>query len=46
MECSCEHGNEPSGAMKGEEFLEELSDCKLLKKDSVQLSYILCQKLN
>jgi hypothetical protein len=31
---SCEHGNEPSGSMKGREFLDYLSDCYLLKKDS------------
>jgi hypothetical protein len=30
----CEHGNEPSGSIKGGEFLHYLSDCKLLKKDS------------
>jgi hypothetical protein len=23
----CEHGNEPSGSIKGGEFLDELSDC-------------------
>jgi hypothetical protein len=31
---SCEHGNEPSGSIKGGEFLDQLSDCQLLKKDS------------
>jgi hypothetical protein len=31
---SCEHGNEPSGSIKGGEFLDKLSDCQLLKKDS------------
>jgi hypothetical protein len=31
---SCENGNETSGPIKGEKFLEQLSDCKLLKKDS------------
>jgi hypothetical protein len=30
----CEHGNEPSGSIEGVEFLDCLSDCKLLKKDS------------
>jgi hypothetical protein len=30
----CEHGDEPSFSTKGGEFLEKLSDCKLLKKDS------------
>jgi hypothetical protein len=24
---SAEHGNEPSGSIKGEEFLDKLSDC-------------------
>jgi hypothetical protein len=31
---SCEHGNAPSGSIKGGEFLDYLSDCQLLKKDS------------
>jgi hypothetical protein len=31
---SWEYGNEPLGSIKGEEFLEYLSDYKLLKKDS------------
>jgi hypothetical protein len=30
----CEHGNEPSGSVKGGVFLDYLSDCWLLKKDS------------
>jgi hypothetical protein len=29
----CGHGNEPSGSIKGEEFLDELSDYQVLKKD-------------
>jgi hypothetical protein len=29
----CEHGNEPSGSIKGWEFLDQLSNYKLLKKD-------------
>jgi hypothetical protein len=29
---SCEHGNEPSGLMKGEEFVDCLCDYQLLKK--------------
>jgi len=29
---SCEYGNEPSGSIKGEEFLDPLSDFQLLKK--------------
>jgi hypothetical protein len=36
---SCEHGNEPSGSIKGVEFLDWLSDCKLLKKDYASWSY-------
>jgi hypothetical protein len=35
MTGSCEHGNEPSGPIKGGEFLDYLSDCQLLMKDSV-----------
>jgi hypothetical protein len=27
MAVSCEYGNEPSGSIKGREFLEQLSDC-------------------
>jgi hypothetical protein len=29
----CEHGNEPQGSIKGEKFLDKLSDCRCLKKD-------------
>jgi hypothetical protein len=32
----CEHGNEPSGSIKGGEFVDQLSDCQLVKKDSAQ----------
>jgi hypothetical protein len=35
---SCEHDNEPSGSIKGEEFLEYLSDYQFLKKDSAPCS--------
>jgi hypothetical protein len=35
--CS-EHGNEPSGSIKGGEFLDLLSDYYLLKKDSAPWS--------
>jgi hypothetical protein len=28
---SCEHGNEPSGSIKGGELLDWLSDCQLLR---------------
>jgi hypothetical protein len=34
----CEHGNEPSGYIKGGEFIEELSDFWLIKKFYVPLS--------
>jgi hypothetical protein len=27
----CEHGNEPLGSIKGERFLEYMSDSRLLK---------------
>jgi hypothetical protein len=30
----CEHGNEPSGSVKGKEFLDKLSYYELLNKDS------------
>jgi hypothetical protein len=32
---SYEHDNKPSGSVKGEEFLDKLRDCQLLKKDSL-----------
>jgi hypothetical protein len=35
---SCEQGNEPSGSIKGEEFLDLLSDYQLLKKDAAPRS--------
>jgi hypothetical protein len=31
---SCEHGNELSGSINDREFLNQLSDYQLLKKDS------------
>jgi hypothetical protein len=34
MEGSCEHGNKPSGSVKFWEILEQLSDWRLLKRDS------------
>jgi hypothetical protein len=34
MAVSYEHGNEPSGPIKGAEFLGQLSNYQLLKKDS------------
>jgi hypothetical protein len=36
---SCEYGNEPFGSIKGGVFLDQLSDCQLLKKDSAACSY-------
>jgi hypothetical protein len=35
---SCEHGDEPSGYIKGGEFGDLLSDYQLLKKDSAPWS--------
>jgi hypothetical protein len=29
---SCEHNNEPSGSIKGGEFLDQLGDYQILKK--------------
>jgi hypothetical protein len=39
----CEHGNETSGFIKGGEFLDQLSECKLLKRDSAPWS---CRERN
>jgi hypothetical protein len=33
----CEYGNEPSGFIKGEEFLDWLSDYGLFKTDSFSM---------
>jgi hypothetical protein len=30
---SCENGKEPAGSIKGEKFLDLLSDCYLFRKD-------------
>jgi hypothetical protein len=38
---SCEHGNEPSDFMKGREFLNQVNDYYLLKKDSAPQSQLL-----
>jgi hypothetical protein len=35
---SYEHGNEPSGSIKGGEFLDQLSDFQLLLKVSIPWS--------
>ena len=34
----CECGNEPSGSIKGREFLDELRTSSLLKRDSAEWS--------
>jgi hypothetical protein len=31
---SCEHSSEPSGSIRGSEFLEQLNDNQLIKKDA------------
>jgi hypothetical protein len=36
----CEHDYEPSGSIKGGEFLDHPSNCKLLKNDSALWSYV------
>jgi hypothetical protein len=33
MSGSCSHDNAPSGSIKGEDFLGQLSDCQFLKND-------------
>jgi hypothetical protein len=38
MAGSSQHGDESSGTINGEEFLDWLSDCYILKKDYVQWS--------
>jgi hypothetical protein len=40
LEGTSEHGNEPSRSIKGGEFLDYLSDCQLLKKDSAPWSQL------
>jgi hypothetical protein len=35
---SCEHSNEASVSIKGMKFLDHMSNCKLLKKDSAPCS--------
>jgi hypothetical protein len=34
----CEHGDEPLGSLKGEEFLDQMGDWQLVKKDSAVCS--------
>jgi hypothetical protein len=43
---SCEHGNEPSGSIKGGNFLEQLSDYQLLKQDSPLVSLLVSYSVN
>jgi hypothetical protein len=38
MAGSCEHGNEASGSVKSEEFLDQVNDYQLLKRDSASCS--------
>jgi hypothetical protein len=38
MAASYEHGDEPSGSMKGDDFLDELMNCQRLGEDSVAWS--------
>jgi hypothetical protein len=40
---SYEHSNESSTSMKGGEFLDQLSDCYLQKKDFAPGSYLVSQ---
>jgi hypothetical protein len=36
---TCGHGSEPSGSIKDREFLDQLSNYQLLKKESATWSY-------
>jgi hypothetical protein len=38
---SCEHGNELSGPIKDEEFLDYVNDYQLLRKDAAVLGKLL-----
>jgi hypothetical protein len=42
----CEHGNEPSGFIKGREFLDQVRDYRLLKKAGASLTYIFNCRVN
>jgi hypothetical protein len=42
---SCEHGNEPSGFIKLELFLDYASNSELLKKSFAALSYLVPNSL-
>jgi hypothetical protein len=41
---SCEHGNESSVSIKRRKFLDKLSDCQLLKKDSAPFHFPLIRR--
>jgi hypothetical protein len=41
-----EHDNELTVSTKGREFLEQLSDCQLAKKDSVEFIYLFIYLFN
>jgi hypothetical protein len=41
----CEHDNEPSGSIKGEEFLDYVSDYQLLKKDSTPWNWFVTNRV-
>jgi len=43
---SCEHGNVPSDSIKDGEFLDYLSEYKLLKKDSTAWNWLVCNLVN
>jgi hypothetical protein len=46
LESSCEHGNEPSSCMKCWKIIEQLSDWRLLNKDSALRSLLVSLKWN
>jgi hypothetical protein len=45
MAGSCEHGSEISNTIKGVEFIDQLSNCQLLKKESAALNLYCLLKL-
>jgi hypothetical protein len=38
---SCEHNNEPLGSIKGGEFLDQMSNCQLLKDSAPRSSLVI-----
>jgi hypothetical protein len=40
MSISCKHGNEPSGSLKGKQYLGWMSNYYVIKKDSVTWSWL------